>query len=237
MKKIIVIAILFTMMLSFVGAVDGNQFLKNYSTPLHYPVFQTPDLKVVSIPFTQQLQLERLIDKNIDIMDVTNLEIIVYISDSELEWLYESGFEPTILFSDIQEMNRFMYTPEQMLAFHTYSQMTTELQDIANTYPSIAELFSLGSSVQGRTIWGLKITDNPGVEEDEPEVRICGAHHGNEFMSVELPLLLAWYLVILMGEKHHPDVMQIMWISIGTMDICGMAMGVVHHRFHSQKLK
>lgn len=80
-------------------------------------------------------------------------------------------------------------------AFHSYPDMTTELQEISDTYPSITYLYDLGSSVQGRTIWGLKITDNPASEENEPEVRICGAHHGNEFMSVELPLLLAWHLV------------------------------------------
>jgi len=79
--------------------------------------------------------------------------------------------------------------------FHSYLDMTAELQDIAYNYSNIAKLYDLGSSVQGRTIWGLKITDNPNIEENEPEVRICGCHHGNELMSVELPLLLAWFLV------------------------------------------
>lgn len=79
--------------------------------------------------------------------------------------------------------------------FHSYLEMTTELQDITNNYSNITKLYDLGSSVEGRTIWGLKITDNPNIEENEPEVRICGAHHGNELMSIELPLLLAWLLV------------------------------------------
>jgi len=79
--------------------------------------------------------------------------------------------------------------------FHDYYTMTTELQQIANDYPNITVLYDLGQSVQGRSIWGLKITDNPTIEEDEPEVRICGAHHGDEYMSLELPLLLAWHLV------------------------------------------
>jgi len=78
---------------------------------------------------------------------------------------------------------------------HDYYTMTSELQQIANDYPNITVLYDLGQSVQGRSIWGLKITDNPTIEENEPEVRICGAHHGNEYMSLELPLLLAWHLV------------------------------------------
>ena len=79
--------------------------------------------------------------------------------------------------------------------FHSYLEMTAKLQDISNNYSNITKLYDLGSSVEGRTIWGLKITDNPNIEENEPEVRICGAHHGNELMSIELPLLLAWFLV------------------------------------------
>jgi hypothetical protein len=79
--------------------------------------------------------------------------------------------------------------------FHSYIEMTNELQNIANNYSNIAKLYELGNSVLDRTIWGLKITDNPDLEENEPEVRICGCHHGNEIMSVELPLLLAWHLV------------------------------------------
>jgi len=78
--------------------------------------------------------------------------------------------------------------------FHSYAQMTAALQTIASTYPDIARLYDLGHSVQGRVLWGLKITDNPDQEEDEPEVRICGNHHGNEYMGAEMPLMLAQYL-------------------------------------------
>jgi hypothetical protein len=88
--------------------------------------------------------------------------------------------------------------------FHSYLELTSELQDIANNYSTIAKLYNLGESVQGRTIWGLKITDEPDIEENEPEVRICGAHHGNELMSVELPLLLAWFLVE--NYSKNPDI-------------------------------
>jgi hypothetical protein len=79
--------------------------------------------------------------------------------------------------------------------FHDYSELTDELQAIAANYSSITRLYDLGHSVQGRTIWGLKISDNPDIEENEIELRFCGCHHGNEYMSVELPLLLAWDLV------------------------------------------
>ena len=79
--------------------------------------------------------------------------------------------------------------------FHDYESLTDELQDIALTYPAITNLYELGQSVQGRSIWGLKITDNPDIEENEVEIQFEGCHHGNEYMSVEMPLNLAWLLV------------------------------------------
>jgi hypothetical protein len=101
---------------------------------------------------------------------------------------------PRIVPDDLAEEQGWKYSPVNERDFHNYAQMTTELQNIASTYPEIARLYDLGHSVQGRVIWGLKVTDNPDIEEDEPEVRICGVHHGNEYMGAELSLLLAQYL-------------------------------------------
>ena len=152
------------------------------------------DLKVVSIAFKQQSELNKLMNQHLDILNIKDSEITAYVSSIQLSKLYELGFNPKIIFQNIQEMNNHIYGSE-ILEFHNYAQITQELQNIANTYPDISQLYDLGHSVQGRVIWGLKITDNPTIEENEPEVRICGNHHGNEIMSVELPLLMAWHLV------------------------------------------
>jgi len=196
-KGIIAIAFSFLVIaISFaVVATSGNQITEDKTNLWQHPIFQTPDLRVVSIPFSQQPQLGKLIDQCIDIVDVNDSKVTAHINNIELEWLYESGFKPEVLFENVSKMKRWMHNPELLHVFHSYAQMTNELQNIVNVYPGIANLYNLGSSVQNRTIWGLKITNNPDIEENEPEVRICGCHHGDELMSVELPLLLAWYLV------------------------------------------
>jgi len=167
----------------------------------HYPAFYYLDVKVVQISLSDINDLGTMIKKGIDVVDVKDMKVTAYITNNELEWLILSGFKPTILFNSIKDMVLQSYPPGTLLDFHTYDTMTTELEEIADNYPDIAELYDLGTSVQGRTIWGLKITDNVGEEENEPEVRICGCHHGNEFMSVELPLLLALHLV----ENYESD--------------------------------
>ena len=55
-------------------------------------------------------------------------------------------------------------------------------------------LDTLGYSIQGRMILGAKVSGNPALEENEPEFRIIGNHHGNEYKSVEMALLMLEYL-------------------------------------------
>lgn len=152
---------------------------------------------VVSVPLSQPDTLETIIQQRITILEIDRLRtyVVVLVSPQQFSWLSKMNFAPVKVQDDIAEERGWKYSPTFSRDFHSYAQMTTELQNIASSYPAITRLYSLGQSVQGRTIWALKITDNPDDKENEPKVRICGLHHGNEYMSGELPLLLAYHLV------------------------------------------
>jgi|GEM_PF-711948 len=154
------------------------------------------DSIVASIELPHPDTITLLVEKDITILTVdrTRTTAVVFVSPEDFFWLSEQHLSPHIVPEYIAQEKGWKYSADFERDFHSYAQMTTELQAIASTYPTIASLYSLGQSVQGRTIWGLKITDNPTLEEDEPEVRICGVHHGNEFMGAELSLLLAKFL-------------------------------------------
>jgi carboxypeptidase T len=80
--------------------------------------------------------------------------------------------------------------------YHTYAETVTELHQIEAFHSNIAKLFVIGKSIQGRDILAIKISDNPAVEEaEEPEVLYMGCHHAREWISVEIPMYLANYLV------------------------------------------
>lgn len=79
--------------------------------------------------------------------------------------------------------------------FYTYSEIEDKLKEIA-TSSSVSALEVLGAgTVQGRNIYGLKISDNPTLNEDEPAIRILADTHGNEKLSGEVALKLIEYLV------------------------------------------
>ncbi|CAN5640854.1 hypothetical protein BH09PLA1_BH09PLA1_09910 [soil metagenome] len=69
--------------------------------------------------------------------------------------------------------------------WHTYAQATADLQSFVASYPTLARLISIGKTVQNRDIWALEISDNVGVDEDEPEFYYQGAIHGDEPVGME----------------------------------------------------
>jgi carboxypeptidase T len=84
--------------------------------------------------------------------------------------------------------------------FHNYRETEEFLLDLGNQYPDLAEVFSIGQSIEGREIYMIKISDNVHLEEEEPNVYFVGCHHAREWISVEVPLLFARHLL-----EHYPD--------------------------------
>ncbi len=70
--------------------------------------------------------------------------------------------------------------------YPTYAELEALLADTVATYPDLCRLVNIGQSHLGRDMWALKITDNPGIEEDEPEVMYTTTMHGDEIMGVAL---------------------------------------------------
>ena len=70
---------------------------------------------------------------------------------------------------------------------YTYSEMITHLDTIHSLYPGITTAkFSIGTSIEGRTIWAMKVSDNPGTDENEPEVGFDGLTHAREPITVNV---------------------------------------------------
>jgi hypothetical protein len=80
--------------------------------------------------------------------------------------------------------------------YRTYSEVISALSSLQASRPDIVKVIDIGTSVEGRTIRAVKISDNPNIEDaTEPDVLIVGDHHAREWISVEVPLRIAEYLV------------------------------------------
>ena len=63
-------------------------------------------------------------------------------------------------------------------------------------------LTSLGKTYEDRDIWLVKISDNVGTNDDEPEVLLMGAQHGNEKPSFEILIYFIKYIVDNYSKKN-----------------------------------
>ncbi len=81
--------------------------------------------------------------------------------------------------------------------FYTKEQFEAELDSMRSLYPHlITEKSSIGKTIEDRSIWTVKISDNPEVyEEQEPEVLYTSLHHAREPGSMQTLVYFMWYLL------------------------------------------
>lgn len=85
--------------------------------------------------------------------------------------------------------------------YHDYGELSAEVRRAAEANPDAVRRFSIGESYEGREIWAAKVSDNPGVDENEPEVLFVGLIHGREHLSAEMAL----YALRLFAEGRRTD--------------------------------
>jgi carboxypeptidase T len=79
--------------------------------------------------------------------------------------------------------------------YYSFAQMNTAMDNLIAAYPTIAQKISLGTSVEGRTIWCIKISDNVATDEsNEPEVLYMGLQHAREAIGGSSMIFLMQYL-------------------------------------------
>ena len=124
--------------------------------------------------------------------------------------------------------------PAGTTGYHSYTELTAEVAAVAAAHPSIVSRFSIGKSYKGRDLWAVKVSDNVGVDEPEPEVMIDGGHHADEHMSVEMTLRIFHWLVD--GYGHDPRITAIVdtrevWI-VFLVNPDGAEFDIANGRFH-----
>ena len=72
--------------------------------------------------------------------------------------------------------------------YHTYAELTEELKATERDHADLATLSSVGRSQEDRELHLIKISDNPDIDEDEPEVLFTCNQHAREHLTTEMCL-------------------------------------------------
>lgn len=70
--------------------------------------------------------------------------------------------------------------------YHSPETLEEYLLETNQKYPDITYLEPIGTSIEGRTIWGFVISDKPLDHELEPKIRLTGSIHGDENITTEV---------------------------------------------------
>ncbi|MHB2149836.1 M14 family zinc carboxypeptidase [Calditrichota bacterium LG25] len=120
------------------------------------------------------------------------------VNSSEMEILKQSGLSFKVLIADVvqdflarqKQIDAVSLVREDLPAgfeygsmggYYTFDEVVNELDSMRLNYPHlITAKQSIGKSIENRDLWMVKISDNPDVDEDEPEVFFTALHHARE---------------------------------------------------------
>lgn len=91
--------------------------------------------------------------------------------------------------------------------YPTYSQYEQLIDNFTTNYHEICTKEKFGTSVNGRNLWVLKISDNVLIKEAEPEFLYTATIHGNEPLGYILSLRLIDYL--LNNYNVNPEITEL----------------------------
>ncbi len=85
---------------------------------------------------------------------------------------------------------------------YTFAELVTILDRMRALYPTlISTKTSIGTSTDGRPLYMVRISDNPDVDENEPEVLLNALHHAREPMSLSQLVFFMWHML----ENYSTD--------------------------------
>ncbi|NOZ73780.1 MAG: hypothetical protein GXO90_00125 [FCB group bacterium] len=111
------------------------------------------------------------------------------VSVSELQSLQSAGWSPVVEIPNLTAyfQTRSVPTVERefplgsMLGNYTLEEALARMDTLAVRYPNlVSPRDSIGATIENRAIWAFKISDNPTVDEAEPEVLFTGVTHARE---------------------------------------------------------
>lgn len=133
--------------------------------------------------------LSRLVTSSLglDVWEIDPDFVVLQADEAQADRLAAMGYEVQQLqLTDAYVAERA--TDRAASGYHTAASLEADLRALAQAHPELAELQRIGTSVEGRPIWALRLGDRRGADT---RIALLGCHHAREWISVEVPYLLA----------------------------------------------
>lgn len=196
-------------------------------TMVSFAFAQTPKYSKIMI-YSDAEQILQLARAGVTLDDLNagkqGMYYVLELSQSDIMKVKELGFTYEIIIDDLSSYYETRYeksknkSPEKlkyntpanfnygsMGGYLTLDEIYAELDQMRELYPtliSVKQLVGEQTTVEGRNLYYVKISDNPDIEEEEPEILYTSLHHAREPQSMQGVIYYMWYLL----ENYETDI-------------------------------
>lgn len=191
LKKLLILFFLFSSSVQLCFSQNGSDDEKLRR------VVQEKGQAEISIPNPGSREIDRL-TRALSISSVKGKEVHIKLSPLTVEWFISEGFDYQIIERvDTKGIVSSANISQAMgwESYPSYSQYDSIMRYFAAAYPSLCILDTIGTSINGKLVLALKISDNCKIDEAEPEVFYSSSMHGDETGGYILMLRLSDYLL------------------------------------------
>jgi len=123
----------------------------------------------------------------ISVDEIKDGEVRAYANKREFAKFLELGYNYELLPNPGDLLNPKMYDGSKGVyewdEYPTYDAYVAMMYQFATDHPDICEVFSIGSTNNGRELLMAKISDNVSTDEGEPQFLYTGQMHGDEIVT------------------------------------------------------
>ncbi|GIH99244.1 M14 family zinc carboxypeptidase [Planobispora takensis] len=127
--------------------------------------------------------------------------IVVTATEAEVAAIKKLGYKVTKINRSLSPDARALDFPPADSGYHNYAEMNAEINALVAAHPNIMSQREYGRSHENRSLRLIKISDNVGTDENEPEVLFTHHQHAREHLTVEMAL----YIMHLLTDNYGSD--------------------------------
>ncbi len=192
-KRLLLILHLFVFYVFTLSSQENKQILKKFETT------KEVYLKINVSELSQIKKLNKLVYIDESRYNKNSKTIFAYLNKNQFSKLKDLDLEYKIENSPAHKnkikMANSLKALKKWNSYPTYEQYIELMNNFAKDYSSICKLEKIGTSIKGRDVLVLKISDNVNTKEAEPEVFYSSSMHGDETSGYVTMLHLIDYLL------------------------------------------
>jgi carboxypeptidase T len=162
--------------------------------------------RLVQVPVSNRAQVRALASLGVEIVDAHGKQLTLAVPKSgplavQANRLISRAVGVKVLSEDVDEyFAPYIHTLGKG-AYHTVEQVGADIKQLAEKYPTLAQVVSIGKSYEQRDVQALRICGGVVGKWGRPVFLFMGCHHAREWISVEVPLAIAHALL----ENYETD--------------------------------